>query len=105
MPGNKSPGPDGYTWEFYRCCWQVIKVDVLAALQALFVGHDQHFHAINGAYITLIPKREGAVDLRDFRPISLVHSFAKLVAKTLAARLALRIGALVDENHYIFIKK
>jgi hypothetical protein len=36
----------------------------------------------------LLPKREGDADLNDFRPISLVHSFGKLVTKLMALRLA-----------------
>ena len=81
MPSNKSPGPDGFPWEFYKACWPVIKADVLAALQDIFVGKDQNFGLLNGALITLFPKKDGAVELRDFRPISLVHGFAKLLAK------------------------
>jgi hypothetical protein len=43
---------------------------------------------LNNAFITLIPKKAGAAQVKDFRPISLVHSFAKLVTKVLANRLA-----------------
>jgi hypothetical protein len=104
MPGNKSPGPDGYTWEFYSFCWDVIKVDVAAAVRAVFSGRGRDLHCLNGALIALIPKKEGAVDLREFRPISLVHSFAKLMAKILALRLAPRMSELVDCSQSAFIR-
>jgi len=40
----------------------------------------------------------------DFRPISLVHSFAKLATKLLANRLAGRLDQLVSPNQSAFIK-
>jgi hypothetical protein len=46
---------------------------------------------LNSAYITLIPKKSDAEQVKDFRRISLVHSFAKLVTKCLANRLASRL--------------
>ena len=42
---------------------------------------------LNSAFITLQHKKEGADQPKDFRPISLVHSFAKLITKLLANRL------------------
>ncbi|KAM0824886.1 hypothetical protein ACQ4PT_069905 [Festuca glaucescens] len=104
MPTNKSPGPDGFSWEFYRHCWPIIKVDVLAALREVWLGRDQGFEGLNEALITLLPKKEGAVDLKDFRPISLVHSFARLLTKVLARRLAPRMPELVDSNQSAFIR-
>jgi hypothetical protein len=41
---------------------------------------------------------------RDFRPISLVHSFAKLITKILANRLAPRLDAMVATNQSAFIR-
>jgi exonuclease III len=103
MPSSKSPGPDGFTWEFFRFCWDIVKGDALAAVQAVFCGCDQQFGRLNGAFITLVPKKEGVVDLKEFRPISLVHSFAKLVAKLLAIHLSPRMSELVSGNQSAFI--
>ena len=38
-------------------------------------------------WVTLIPKKEGAVDILDYRPISMVGSVYKVVAKVLSRRL------------------
>jgi mannosylglycoprotein endo-beta-mannosidase len=104
MPANRAPGPDGFSWDFYKSCWPIIRADVFAALQAVFLGRGQHFGEVNGALITLLPKKEGAVELTDFRPISLVHSFAKLLAKILASRLAPKLPLLVAANQSAFVR-
>jgi hypothetical protein len=53
---------------------------------------------LNSAYLTLIPKQTEAIHPRDFRPISPVHSFAKLLTKILANRLAPELDKLVGTN-------
>jgi hypothetical protein len=60
---------------------------------------------LNSAFITLLPKLQPARCVKDFRPISLVHSFAKLVTKVLANRLAGRMHGMVSLNQSAFIKK
>jgi hypothetical protein len=45
------------------------------------------FGRLNTTFVTLIPK-EGAEEVKDFRPISLVHSIAKLVTKLMSNRLS-----------------
>jgi hypothetical protein len=104
MPANKSPGPDGFSWEFYRSCWLVVKDDVLRALHAIWMGREQGFECLNNALITLLPKKVGAIDLTDFRPISLVRSFARLLTKVLARRLAPKMPELVDGSQTAFIQ-
>jgi mannosylglycoprotein endo-beta-mannosidase len=47
---------------------------------------------------------EGAEQPKDFRPISLVHSFAKLVTKLLANRLAPKLQQMVSPVQSAFIK-
>lgn len=45
------------------------------------------------------------LSLGDYRPISLIHIFAKLVAKKLATQLSPRLRALVEEKQCAFIRK
>lgn len=60
---------------------------------------------LNSVYITLIPKKKtDAEHVKDFRHISLVHGFAKLVTKILANRLAGHIDAMVSPSQSAFVK-
>jgi hypothetical protein len=60
----------------------------MVAISAVWSRKMVNFGTLNSAYITLLPKKEGAEQPKDLRPISLVHSFAKLITKLLANRLA-----------------
>ena len=83
LPNDKAPGPDGFTGRFYKSAWHIIKTDIMAALDYLRSGNAHSLGLLNSAYIVLIPKKTDALSARDFRPISLIHSFAKLVTKLL----------------------
>jgi len=50
-------------------------------------------------------KKTDATRVTDFRPISLVHSIAKIFSKVLANRLAPRLNSLVSNCQSAFIKK
>ena len=58
--------------------------------------------SLNTTFIGLIPKKGGAKDLRDFKPISLMGSLYKLLAKVLANRLKRVVGKVVFEAHNAF---
>ena len=51
-----------------------------------------------------MPKKADAKAVGDYRPISLVHSFAKLVSKLMANRLRPKMEFLVSNNQSAFIK-
>jgi hypothetical protein len=88
LPPGKAPGPDRFTDEFLQKCWGVVKADFMAAFDKLYTMCGRGFQGLNQALIVLLPKRLDAAALADYRPISLIHIFAKLVAKVLASRLA-----------------
>jgi len=77
----------------------------MAALHTIWARNYRNLWLLNSAYITLIPKKSDAEQVKDFRPISLVHSFAKLVTKILANRLASHLDEMVSPNQSAFIKK
>ena len=105
MPSEKAPGPDGFTGAFFKACWEIIKDDLLAAINNLFQLHSQGFELMNSANIVLLPKKTDALRITDYRPISLMHSFAKNFAKLLANRLAPHLNSLVSNCQSAFIKK
>ena len=56
------------------------------------VFHSLHAHAVfekslNATFLALIPKENDTVDVKDFRPISLVGGLYKIIAKVLANRI------------------
>jgi hypothetical protein len=77
----------------------------MSALQTIWGKKFRNLWMLNSAYITLIPKNAEADQVKDFRPISLVHSFAKLVTKILANRLVGHLDEMVSPNQSAFIKK
>ena len=98
LPSNKAPGLDGFTGKFYKTCWAIIKKDIMAAVSAMWSRKMANFEVLNSAYITLIPKKDDATNIREYRPISLVHSFAKLITKPLSNILAGRLDQLITPN-------
>lgn len=69
-------------------------------LEISHLGHlaGNNFHLLNQALITLVLKKPGAQEAKDFHPISLLHSFAKLFSKILAQRLAPELAKVVAPN-------
>jgi hypothetical protein len=51
-----------------------------------------------------LPKKEEAAYIGDYRPVSLIHSIAKIVAKAMAIRLASPLPQLVNDNQSAFVK-
>jgi hypothetical protein len=101
---DKAPGLDGFTGRFYKACWDIIKENIMAVVSAVWRRDFRNFRLLNMPYITLIPKKDDATQPGDFRPISLIHSFVKLLMKILANRLAARLDSLVPKNQSDFIK-
>jgi hypothetical protein len=60
---------------------------------------------INKANIILLPKKEGAEAITDYRPISLIHAVTKIVTKVLALRLQPFMHRLISACQSAFIKK
>jgi hypothetical protein len=103
-PANRAPGPDGLGPTFYTAAWEVVGADMVCAFHALWEMDFRSFHHLNEDVMVLLQKTQCPAGLRDYRPISLVHSVGKLFSKCLALRLAPRMGELINHNQSAFIK-
>ena len=72
MEHNKAPGPDGFPAEFYQTFWSIIKNDLMAMFDQLQTG-DLPLFRLNFGVITLLPKKEDASRIEQYRPICLLN--------------------------------
>lgn len=98
LPADRAPGPDGFTGAFYKASWPVIKEDVMAAINATLFGDFRAFGRLNGALIVLLPKSHDASEPSHYRPITMIHSLAKLLSKILALRLGPKMQQLISPD-------
>jgi hypothetical protein len=81
----------------------VIKTDLIGVFQD-FHTHNKFVKSINTTFLALIPKKSGVVDLKDFRPISLVSRVYKIIAKVLANRLRKVVEKIILKPQNAFVK-
>ena len=59
---------------------------------------------INVTWVTLIPKKKVAVEVKDYRPISMVGSVYKVIAKTLSKRIRELLPTLIGETQTALVR-
>lgn len=94
MEGDKTPGPDGFSISFIQKCWDIIKYDLMEVLEEFYYSEEFYEH-LNETFTVLIPKCPDAIDLKDYRPISLINSVYKIVSKVLSSRLKLVMKEII----------
>jgi hypothetical protein len=102
MNGDKAPGLDGFPMSFFHACWPILRVDLLAVFSE-FHEFGSFQRSLNATFLTLIPKKVNAVEIRDFRPISLVSSVYKILAKVLANRLSGVLDTIISPSQNAFV--
>ena len=102
MEGDKTPGPDSFFLAFFHHCWGVVERDVLAVFDEFYL-HSKFEKSLNATFLALVPKKNDAFNIQDFRPISLVGSVYKILAKVLANRLKEVLDQLISESQNSFV--
>ncbi|RVW34045.1 putative mitochondrial protein [Vitis vinifera] len=83
---------------------EALEEEILELFKELY---DQKSFAksLNATFLVIIPKKGGAEDLGEFRPISLLGGLYKLMAKVLANRLKLVLDKVVSVDQNAFRKE
>lgn len=101
--GNKALGPDGFNLMCFQKCWKVFKADVLQFFND-FYENGKLVRGVNSSFITLIPKIDGPATILDYRPISLIGSLYKILAKVLTNRLRKVMPRVIGEAQSAFLE-
>ena len=95
--GTKSPGPDGYNFNFFKKTWEVIKDEVVTVV-SLFYETGCIPKGCNASFIAMIPKVRDPSKLEQYRPISLVGAMYKIIVKVMADRIKKVLPSVIDES-------
>jgi len=100
---SKAPGYDGFNLKCIKKMWPIIGEDFYSYIQRFFVKGKLH-KGFNTTWVTLIPKKKkDKMEISDFRPISLVGSLYKIIAKILSKRLKAVLPGLIGDAQTAFV--
>ena len=88
---------------FFQACWVIVQSDIMGVLR-YFQVFGSFEKSLNATFLALIPKKVGAVEVKDFRPISLVSGMYKILAKLLANMLRIVLPKIISSSQDAFVQ-
>lgn len=104
IPSSKSPGPDGFSSDFFKISWDIIKYNLCYAVQDFF-RYGKLLKQVNATLLTLVPKVQNPTTAADYRPIACCNVVYKILTKIITARLQELLPSLVGAEQGAFIKQ
>jgi hypothetical protein len=83
---ERSPGPDGWTADFFTHFFDLVGPDLLLMVEDARIK-GKISSSLNSTFLVLIPKEDSPTSFSDFRPISLCNLVYKLISKVIANRI------------------
>ena len=98
---GKSSGFDGVSFIFIKKHWEILKKDVVVAVQS-FHSEGPIPRGCNASFITLMPKIDNPQVLDEYRPIALVGCIYKTLSKVLFIRIKKVIDKVIGVSQCAF---
>ena len=100
---NKTPGTDGLPSEFYKIMWPYIKTLLLNCYTHIVSNNKMSITQRQGI-ITLIPKKDKDRELlKNWRPLSLLNTDYKIIAKCIANRIKKVLPNIIHSDQTGFL--
>eukprot|EP00253_Pinus_taeda_P023451 PITA_23451 len=103
MPNDKAPGPDGFTINFYKACWEIVKNDIWEIVEDSRKSKTL-LKSLNSTFIALVPKVEEANTPEKFRPIALCNVIYKIISKIIANRLKMVLPGIISHEQSGYVE-
>ena len=104
MAHGKTPGNSGILIEFYIVFWNLIKDLIFEAYKEAISSGKMSYMQRQGI-ITLIPKQDRDLNyIKNWRPIILLNTDYKILAKVYANRLKQVLNTIIHKNQTGFLK-
>eukprot|EP00253_Pinus_taeda_P026585 PITA_26585 len=100
---DRSPGPDGWTIEFYIAFYELISNDLLRVIEECRETGTM-YNAINSTFIALIPKTDSSSSFDDYHPISLCNVIYKIISKIIANRIRPILSRHIAPHQFAFLE-
>lgn len=96
MNSDKAPGLDGFSMAFFQACLDAFKANIMGVFRD-FHACSKLEKSLKATLISLVSKKSGATDLKDFQPTSLVSGFYKIIAIVLANKLRMVVEKIISK--------
>eukprot|EP00253_Pinus_taeda_P022158 PITA_22158 len=103
MPNDKAPGPDGFTINFYKACWKIVKNNIWEIVEDSRRSKTI-LKSLNSTFIALVPKVEEANTPEKFRPIALCNVIYKIISKVIANRLKIILPGIISQEQSGYVE-
>eukprot|EP00253_Pinus_taeda_P029800 PITA_29800 len=103
MPSDKAPGLDGFTINFYKACWNIVKQHIWEIVEDSRRSKTI-LKSLNSTFIALVPKVQEANTTEKFRPIALCNVIYKIISKFIANRLKVILPGIISQEQSGYVE-
>ena len=104
MKGGKAPGDDGLTVNFYKCFWSILAPSIMGCFEEALTEGSLSTSQKRSVIKLLLKKGKDPLDIKNYRPISLINTDAKIFSKIAANRLRRPMDNIIKSDQKAFVQ-